>query len=159
MSNKADQEKVITDTPIGRLAIILRSSKLVGLQLDCDLALSATYSNEASLVINQINEYFVQSKFSFTLDAEGSGTPYQKNVWQALQKIPFGTVVTYGQLAKQLESSARAIGSACRRNPIPLIVPCHRVVAAKDIGGFSGQKQGKLLDIKRLLLRHEGLSY
>jgi methylated-DNA-[protein]-cysteine S-methyltransferase len=75
-----------------------------------------------------------------------------------LQKIPFGKVKTYGELAKILNTSARAVGNACRRNPVPLIVPCHRIVAATGIGGYAGRTSGDVHNIKRELLQHEGLA-
>ena len=78
-------------------------------------------------------------------------------VWQALQKIPYGEVKTYGQLAKELKSSARAVGNACRANPIPIVIPCHRIVAVSGIGGYAGKTDGPVLERKRWLLAHEGI--
>ncbi len=109
-----------------------------------------------SLFSEQVKLYFNDSNYSFELPLAPSGTDYQLRVWQALKKIPLGQTKTYGELAKELNSSARAVGNACRRNPLPLVVPCHRVVAANGIGGFSGQTGGYLLDIKKTLLVHEG---
>ncbi len=86
------------------------------------------------------------------------GTQFQQRVWLALGEIPVGEVVTYGELARHLGSGARAVGAACRVNPTPLIVPCHRVVSSSGIGGFSGETGGDMLGIKRWLLQHEGAS-
>ncbi len=86
------------------------------------------------------------------------GTDFQQRVWRALQRIPPGQVQTYGALARRLSTSARAVGNACRRNPVLLAVPCHRVVSASGLGGFAGNTQGKWPAIKRRLLAHEGLS-
>ena len=83
------------------------------------------------------------------------GTPFQKKVWRALKKIPYGSVKTYGDVAKELNSSSRAVGQACRRNNIPLFIPCHRVVAAKGLGGFMGGYRH--VGRKRWLLQHEGI--
>ena len=69
--------------------------------------------------------------------------------------IPAGSTRTYGELAKQLGTSARAIGGACRANPVLLLIPCHRVVAAHDKGGFAGHRSGRWVDIKRRLLQLE----
>ncbi len=66
-------------------------------------------------------------------------------------------VTTYGDLAGKLGSSARAVGNACRRNPVPILVPCHRVVARNGLGGFAGDSDGRLVDIKKRLLAHEGV--
>ena len=85
---------------------------------------------------------------------EASGTPFQRAVWDAIARIPFGETRTYGAIARELgrPRASRAVGSACGANPIPLLVPCHRVVASDGgLGGFSGG-----LDIKRALLRAEG---
>jgi methylated-DNA-[protein]-cysteine S-methyltransferase len=85
------------------------------------------------------------------------GTPYQQRVWQAISAIPRGQVLTYGDIAAQIGSGPRAVANACGANNIPLIVPCHRVVAKGGIGGFmQGNKDG--LKIKKWLLKHEGVS-
>jgi methylated-DNA-[protein]-cysteine S-methyltransferase len=83
------------------------------------------------------------------------GTPFQKRVWQALQQIGCGKTLTYGQLARALGSGARAVAGACRANPLPLIVPCHRVVSTSGLGGFMGELSGAAVDLKRWLLEHE----
>lgn len=83
------------------------------------------------------------------------GTEFQKRVWRALCAIPPGTTKTYGELAKQLNTSPRAIGNACRKNPLPIIIPCHRVVAKNSLGGYAGARIGNLLEIKKWLLRYE----
>jgi methylated-DNA-[protein]-cysteine S-methyltransferase len=85
-----------------------------------------------------------------------AGTPFQCRVWQALRDIPPGTTRTYGELARDLGTSPRAIGGACRANPCLIAVPCHRVVARDGLGGFAGERGGKRLAVKRWLLRHEG---
>lgn len=95
---------------------------------------------------------------SFNLPCALQGTPFQQKVWNELKKIPCGTVITYGELANKLGTSARAIGNACRKNPIPLVIPCHRVVAANGIGGYAGDTHGAWLRIKSWLLRHEGVT-
>lgn len=81
------------------------------------------------------------------------GTPFQQRVWRALVAIPPGKVKSYGQIAAALGTHPRAVGGACRANPFPLFIPCHRAVAAEGLGGFMG-KEG--LAIKRWLLDHEG---
>nr|WP_285817837.1 MGMT family protein [Echinimonas agarilytica] len=78
-------------------------------------------------------------------------------VWQLMQAIPKGTVLTYGDAATALNSAARAVGGACKANPIPLIIPCHRIVAKQSIGGFSGKTKGETIDLKMFLLQHEGV--
>jgi len=83
-----------------------------------------------------------------------SGTPFQRRVWKALGEIPVGQVCRYGELATRLGTGARAIGNACRANPIPILIPCHRVVAAHGTGGYMGKEAGHLAR-KDWLLAHE----
>ena len=83
------------------------------------------------------------------------GTDFQKRVWAELLKIPPGKTVTYGDLAKKLNSHPRAIGQACKANPLPITIPCHRVVGKNNLGGYFGHTQGKILDKKKKLLASE----
>jgi methylated-DNA-[protein]-cysteine S-methyltransferase len=85
-----------------------------------------------------------------------AGTPFQRRVWERMSAIPAGDVLSYGALAGELGTSARAVGGACRANPIPIVIPCHRVVAAHGLGGYSGERGGDWLAKKRWLLAHEG---
>lgn len=153
------EESIFLKSPIGCLRLKLLDDLLVSVEFDCEFQQTASPSKTAIELARQLDCYFDSQEFAFCVDVKTSGTEFQQKVWRALMDIPSGSIVTYGQLAKQLNSSARAIGNACRRNPVPIIIPCHRVVAASDIGGFSGQKKGKLLNIKRYLLKHEGHSF
>ena len=106
----------------------------------------------------ELQQYFQHQGTSFTLLLDAKGTIFQHRVWQAISAIPYNETRSYGQLAHQLNSSARAIGGACRANPLPLLVPCHRVIAANgQQGGFLGQdaSQAPTANIKRWLLHHE----
>ena len=120
-----------------------------------DTPLRGPASTSQEHVVNQIERYMSDPQQAFEFEACPSGTEFQHRVWQALCEIPVGSTVTYGELAEGLDSSARAVGNACRDNPIPLLVPCHRVVAANGIGGFMGQRQGDEVSIKQALLQHE----
>ena len=82
------------------------------------------------------------------------GSEFQLKVWKALKNIPMGTVVSYGDLAKQLNTSSRAVGQACRTNPVVLFIPCHRVVSVNGIGGYMGKQ--KKIKIKKWILHNEG---
>jgi methylated-DNA-[protein]-cysteine S-methyltransferase len=106
----------------------------------------------------QLQAYLDDPRFEFDLPLQLSGTRHRLAVWEAMQRIPAGATRTYGELAKELRSSARAVGGACGANPIPVVVPCHRVIAAGGaIGGFMGERgEGFELGIKRWLLGHEG---
>lgn len=106
-------------------------------------------------VIYQLQHYFDDARYPFSLPLNASGSQFQKSVWRMLPDILLGEVCTYGALAKRLSTSARAVGGACRNNPIPIIIPCHRVLAANGWGGFDGQTAGKNIAIKRWLLDHE----
>lgn len=107
-------------------------------------------------VCAQITAYVQDAGFTFDLPLRIMGTPHQRKVWRALLTIPRGATRTYGDLASQLHSSPRAVGGACGDNPIPLLIPCHRVVAKNGTGGFMHHTRGDPLAIKAWLLRHEG---
>ena len=111
----------------------------------------------AEEAVKQIQQYFVNPSHRFTLALDMRGTSFQQRVWSALCDIPAGTTDAYGVLAKRLTSAAQAVGQACRRNPIPLVVPCHRVVSLQGAGGYAGATEGPLMTIKRSLLAHEGV--
>ena len=101
----------------------------------------------------QIVEYFNGTRTEFDLPLRVTGSKTQRAVCDAMLAISFGETVTYGDLSKQLNTPAQAIGQACGGNPIPLIIPCHRVLGANGLGGFSG---GTGIETKVQLLRHEG---
>ena len=139
-----------------KLGIVLRGHALAEVDF-----LAATVANKppvtepAQQVVAELMAYFANPAWKFSLPLAGQGTAFQQRVWQALQQIPSGEVCSYSQLAEQLHTGARAIGNACRRNPIPIIVPCHRVVALHGLGGYSGHVVGEQLALKSWLLAHE----
>jgi methylated-DNA-[protein]-cysteine S-methyltransferase len=101
----------------------------------------------------QLQAYFAGKLRAFDLPLSLGGSPFQQRVWQAMQRIPYGETRSYGELAHETDSGPRPVGYACATNPIPIIVPCHRVLAAgKRIGGYSG---GAGIATKRLLLELE----
>lgn len=102
---------------------------------------------------DQLNAYFDGDATDFDLPLEPAGSPFQRRVWTAMREIPAGGTETYGSLADRIDGIARAVGTACGRNPIPIIIPCHRVVAANGLGGYSGDGG---LETKVALLRLEG---
>ncbi|MEE2955539.1 MAG: methylated-DNA--[protein]-cysteine S-methyltransferase [Pseudomonadota bacterium] len=101
----------------------------------------------------QINNYFKGTRKNFSLSLRPYGTKFQNRVWSVLMAIPYGKVKTYGEVARKLKTSPRAIGNACGQNPIPLIIPCHRVVGAS--GSLTGYSGGDGLKTKAFLLEHE----
>lgn len=104
-------------------------------------------------VARQLEEYFNGRREDFDVPLDERGSPFQRQVWAALRRIPFGQTITYGELAERLGrlGAARAVGAANGANPIPIVTPCHRVVARGGLGGFAGG-----LDLKRRLLGLEG---
>jgi methylated-DNA-[protein]-cysteine S-methyltransferase len=107
-------------------------------------------------VCAQLKAYLADADFQFDLPLKLDGTSHQLKVWQAMCAIPRGQTRSYGELAMQISSSARAVGQACGNNPIPIIVPCHRVVGKGGLGGFMHRDDAAALGIKRWLLAHEG---
>jgi len=106
----------------------------------------------------QIERYLAEPDFHFNLPLAEVGTAFQHKVWQAISAIPRGEVLTYGQVAKMIQSAPRAVGQACGANWFPLIIPCHRVTASGGLGGFSNHddETGFHVGVKRWLLAHEG---
>lgn len=153
-----DYQAIMT-SPIGRIGVCLddanqlRALDFLGLRGRSRPARTLA----ARHIVNVLLAYFTDPKIPFHLPLIVQGTAHQQKVWRALQVIPVGTVCSYGDLAKQVASSPRAVGQACRNNPIPIIIPCHRVVARSGTGGYSGATSGPKLAIKRWLLEHEGI--
>ena len=103
----------------------------------------------------QLERYRADPDTRFDLPLLIEGTPFQRRLWAALCAIPRGRTLTYGELARRLGGEARAVGQACGDNRLPIVIPCHRVVAANGIGGFAHATGGYLLEAKRWLLAHE----
>ena len=114
----------------------------------------------AEQAARQIACYFAQPDFRFSLPLAPAGTPFKRKVWQAIAAIPRGDVLTYGEVAKIVQSAPRAVGQACGANWFPLAIPCHRVTAAGGLGGFAhhDDASGFHLGVKRWLLAHEGVT-
>jgi methylated-DNA-[protein]-cysteine S-methyltransferase len=143
-------------TPVGKLGLSISGEIVTGLDfLAADTPEFLPSDPIARAALIQLQTYFANPRTIFTLPLLPQGTLFQKRVWHALRDIPAGSTVTYGTLASQLETSARAIGGACRANPLPIFIPCHRVVSKQGLGGYSGTMGGPRLDIKTWLLRHE----
>lgn len=149
--------QAIIATPLGRIGIRMTGDTVTGLDYLPAAAPEQPPANAATAaVVAQLEAYFRDPRYPFTVPLAAGGTAFQQRVWAALQAIPPGTVLTYGELARQLGTAARAIGGACRANPLPILIPCHRVVGQQGLGGYTGAATGDPLGIKRWLLRHEG---
>lgn len=106
----------------------------------------------------QIESYLADSTCRFDLPLAPRGTDFQRRVWTMIASIPLGQTRTYGDVARAIRSGPRAVGQACGANWFPLVIPCHRVLAANAIGGFAHHDDGFHLGVKRWLLAHEGIA-
>lgn len=137
-------------TQFGPLTLVEDQEALVGVQWEGNSADDTPLLREAAA---QMQAYDAGQLQRFDLPLRIEGSEFQKAVCAQMQQIPYGHTVTYGDIAKALGAPAQAIGSACGGNPLPVIIPCHRVMGAKGLTGFSG-KGG--VETKVALLRHEG---
>ena len=148
----------IINTPFCCLKIHCHADKIVAVDfIDPEQETPIISHNLLKQVEQQLQAYCQSSVHQFDLPLSPRGTEFQQRVWAELCKIPAGQVKTYGDIARRLATSPRAVGNACRKNPIPVIIPCHRVVSKKGIGGFAGATDGDYLKIKHSLLSHEGV--
>lgn len=142
-------------SPIGLLRLTATETALTSVALARTLGRNQPNSvtEEAA---RQLTEYFAQKREEFTIALAPEGTEFRLRVWRELAKIPYGKTVTYGQLAAAIgqPKAARAVGTAVGRNPLLILLPCHRVLGAGSIGGFTGG-----LDIKRQLLTLEHIPF
>ena len=149
---------IVFDSPLGRLGLQCRDGRITRLDyLAHTVPLEAAATAFERQVLKQLAQFFDNPEHHFTLPLDMQGTDFQCRVWQALTEIPAGQTLTYGELAARLDSGARAVGNACRNNPVSIIVPCHRVVSAAGIGGYSGSTGGPEIERKQWLLRREGI--
>jgi len=143
-------------TPFGILGIHCTDEALIGIEFFAPGTKPQSPGNAlAHTVCEQLLAYCSNADFRFDLPLNLGGTTHQNKVWQAMCAIPRGHVRTYGDLATQIHSSPRAVGQACGNNPIPIVIPCHRIVGKSGMGGFMHHSGGYALDIKRWLLTHE----
>jgi methylated-DNA-[protein]-cysteine S-methyltransferase len=156
------REHVVVDSPVGPLTLVAAGGVLMGLYMTEQRHLPAgeAFGEPADPdevpfagAARQLREYFTGARTAFDLELALDGTAFQRRVWTALQDIPYGRTVSYGQLADRLgqPTASRAVGLANGKNPISIIVPCHRVVGAD--GGLTGYGGG--IERKRFLLAHE----
>jgi len=145
-------------TPVGRLVLESDGDVLIGVRLPNVPANSGQAGRDAPPVLrdaaSQLREYFARERTAFDIPMRLDGTAFQAEVWAELSRIPWGETITYGELARRVgrPTSSRAVGQANGKNPIPIIVPCHRVVAGSGVGGYSGG-----LSMKRALLALEAV--
>ena len=146
----------IIESPCGMLGILDNGQVLQAINFLYDAQpVRSPRSLFTETVAIQLEKFFADPSFQFDLPLVAPTTPFQLQARQALLSIPLGKTMSYGNVAKTIASSARAIAGACRRNPVPIVVPCHRVVAVNGLGGFSGAIDGHPLATKKWLLKHE----
>lgn len=147
----------LSESPVGPLLIVGTDQGLQEIRLNCDVSAAGQQQPRhplAMLAIDQLRAWFAGRLQRFDLPLTPRGTDFQQQVWLALQQIPWGTTASYGQIAKAIgrPRACRAVGLANGRNPLPIVIPCHRVIGSS--GGLVGYSGG--LHIKRTLLSLEG---
>jgi methylated-DNA-[protein]-cysteine S-methyltransferase len=147
---------VTVDFPRMKVAVKTRDDKVVEIRYLPSSAAGVQATNSlAEKAATQLERYRDNPDAGFDLPLLIEGSDLQRGVWAAMCAIPRGRTRTYGELARELGADARAIGQCCGDNRLPIVIPCHRVVAADGIGGFSHTSEGYLIEVKRWLLAHE----
>lgn len=142
--------------PKMKVAVATRNAQVTAIRYLPLSAESKDPDNElAERAVRQLERYREDPDVKFDLPLLIEGTEFQRRVWQAMCAIPRGRTLTYGEMARKLDGEARVVGQACGDNRLPIVIPCHRVVAADGIGGFGHTRDGFLLEAKRWLLMHE----
>jgi methylated-DNA-[protein]-cysteine S-methyltransferase len=144
-------EVIKIHTPAGQL--VLYSQQGVISKADWELD-DGIYLQDHEIQ-QQFRQYWLNTDKPINIKLLKQGSAYRHKVWSELCKIPFGETMTYSALAGKIGSSARAVGNACRDNPYPVIIPCHRVVSVSGMGGYCGQTEGAFMAIKYKLLTFE----
>src|SRR6185369_1211811 len=152
--------EAVVEFPKMKVDIATRDERVVGIRYLPLSEASRDPENElAERAVRQLERYRADADAKFDLPLLIEGTEFQRRVWDAMCAIPRGRTLTYGELARKLEGTGfdvpRAVGQACGDNKLPIVIPCHRVVAAHGVGGFSHTTSGYLIEAKRWLLMHE----
>ena len=154
--DKTKRYTFLVDSPIGCLGVITDEGRLCAIDFVTASAKPVKPVQSFDVeVARQLQAYFRDPNFKFSLPLCDAASDFQQRLRKQLIKTRPGKPETYGSMAQRLGSAPRAVGAALRANPVPLVVPCHRVVGANDTGGFSGKRHGRLPAIKRWLLNHE----
>jgi methylated-DNA-[protein]-cysteine S-methyltransferase len=151
---------VVVEFPSMKVGVATREGRVVEIRyLHPSFLVVAPKNQLAERAAAQLERYRQDPDAHFDLPLAVQGTPLQRAVWDAMCAIPRGRTRTYGDLAHELRADARAVGQACGDNRLPIVIPCHRVVAADGIGGFGHSRRGYLLEAKRWLLMHEAPAF
>lgn len=156
-AGSGDDYQAKVATPFAVLGLRLEEDWLTDIEyLPLDTSLLPPRTPLAKEVCHQLQAYLADPGFVFDLSLHIGGTIHQRRVWSAIQDIPSGSTRSYADIATELHSAPRAVGQACGANRLPIIIPCHRVIAkGGGLGGFMNASNGMPLDIKRWLLQHE----
>ncbi|MHB8564121.1 MAG: methylated-DNA--[protein]-cysteine S-methyltransferase [Acidiferrobacteraceae bacterium] len=151
-------DRCVLHAPFGWLVLTLDGGRLVSLDVGARRPKLPHCSvlPGARTVARELESYLNDPGYRPAVSLLWTGTAFQRRVWRMLRCIPSGTTRTYGQLARALDSGARAVGQACGANPLPVVIPCHRVVAEQGLGGYSAGPGIAGIRIKHWLLHHEG---
>jgi len=151
---------VVVAFPKMKVALATRAERVVEIRLLPPSSSDVLPKNAlAERAARQLERYRDDPDAKFDLPVVIEGAPLQRAVWDAMCAIPRGKTRTYGDIARELGVDARAIGQACGDNRLPIVIPCHRIVAADGIGGFGHATGGYLLEVKRWLLMHEAPAF
>ena len=156
MNDKSVQWFDVIDSPLGQLMLTSQGGALTQLRFAPFNPEPEWRQDRQQLAVAaaQLSEYFAGDRRNFELQLAPSGTPYQELVWRELCSIPYGQTVSYGDVARRIgqPGGSQAIGGASHNNPLPIVIPCHRVIAANgDLGGYALG-----VEVKRRLLELEG---
>lgn len=157
--NSCDKHDGIYSAPFGALAVFARHDVLNRIDFLQGSQYSPPTTRIAAAVFAELDAYFADPKHIFSLPVALSGSDFQRRVWQMMMYIPVGSVRTYGDVADELVSGPRAVGGACAANPLPIVIPCHRIVSKRGMGGFNHTRDGAYITVKRWLLAHEGVCF
>ncbi|MSO60368.1 MAG: methylated-DNA--[protein]-cysteine S-methyltransferase [Ilumatobacteraceae bacterium] len=159
--NKLVRNDLVVASPVGKLRLVASEKGLVAIDIGNNTKQAVTTTNSSAQAIlmktkKQLEQYFAGKRSAFDIDLDLVGTDFQVQAWRALCRIPYGTTISYGRQAASIKKpkAFRAVGSANGKNPIPIVVPCHRVVASD--GTLGGYSLG--LRMKKQLLKLEGVS-
>ena len=145
-------------TPFAVLGIRTVGNRVIDIEyLPRGVATLTPLNPLAERVCREIERYLADAEYRPRIPFEYNGTVFQCKVWRQVSAIPSGRTLTYNDVARVLKTAPRPVGGACGANRIPIVIPCHRVVSTSGIGGFMGGHGADALEIKRWLLRHEGV--
>jgi methylated-DNA-[protein]-cysteine S-methyltransferase len=146
---------LVVPSPLGPLTLFAEDGAMISLDWGKGAIIEGPDTPLLQTAAEQLKLYFAGELKQFDLPLKPEGTEFQKKVWDIMLSIPFGETKTYGEVATMISSAPRAVGGACGANPLPIIIPCHRILAAEGkMGGYSGDGE---TDTKIALLQLEGI--